>query len=43
MSWWRKLIEKWQKFIEDTGKANEEMWKSQQPSCCIKDRKEEEK
>jgi hypothetical protein len=42
MNWWRRLVEKWRKFIEDTSKANEEMWKGQKPSCCAKETNKEE-
>lgn len=40
MKWWKRLREKWKKFIEDTAKENEKMWKGQTPSCCAKDKKE---
>lgn len=38
MKWWERLVEKWEKFIEETGKANDQMWKGPKPSCCTKDR-----
>jgi len=34
MNWWKRLVENWKKFIEDTAKANDQMWKDQKPSCC---------
>lgn len=40
MNWWKRLVEKWRKFIEDTGRANDQMWKGQEPSCCDKDKNE---
>lgn len=36
MNWWKKLLKKWEKFMEDTAKDNKQMWKGQKPSCCIK-------
>jgi len=42
MNWWERLVEKCRKFIEDTAKANEKMWKGQKPSCCAKETKKEE-
>ncbi len=38
MKWWKRFVEKYKKFIEDTGKANQEMWKGRKPSCCSKDK-----
>ena len=40
MNWWKGLVEKWRKFIEDAAKANDRMWKGQTPSCCKKEKKE---
>ena len=36
MNWRERLAEKWKKFIEDTAKVNDRMWKGQKPSCCSK-------
>lgn len=33
MNWWKRLVEKWRKFIEDAAKDNDQMWKGQGPSC----------
>jgi len=41
MNWWKRLAEKWKRFIEDTAQANDQMWKDQKPSCCVKDKNEE--
>lgn len=30
------MAEKWKKFIEDTAKANDQVWKGKEPSCCSK-------
>ena len=42
MNWWKRLVEKWEKFIEDTAKANDQMWKGQKPSCCSKEEQSNE-
>ena len=41
MRWWKRLVEKWKKFSEETAKANDQMWKGQKPSCCAKETKKE--
>ena len=41
MSWWKRLIEKWKEFIEDTAKGNDLRWKGETPSCCAKDKNKE--
>lgn len=41
MNWWKRLAEKWKKFIEDTAQANEQAWKGQKPSCCTKKEQQE--
>jgi len=41
MRWWKRLVEKWKKFIEDTAKDNGRMWKGKAPSCCVKDKNKE--
>jgi hypothetical protein len=38
MKWWKKLVEKWKKFIEETGKENDQMWEGKRPTCCVKDK-----
>ncbi len=38
MKWWKKVADKWKKFIEETAKANDQMWKGQAPSCCKKEK-----
>jgi len=42
MKWWKRLVEKWKKFIEETAKSNEEMWEGQKPSCCAKKKEEQD-
>jgi hypothetical protein len=41
INWWKRLIEKWRKFLEEGAKANEQMWKGQKPSCCTKEKKKD--
>ena len=38
MKRWKKLVEKWEKFIEEAAKDNEKIWKGRKPSCCNKDK-----
>lgn len=38
MRWWKRLVEKWKRFIEEAAKDNEKMWKGKRPSCCAKDK-----
>lgn len=41
MNWWERLVEKWKRFIEETAKENEKMWKGENPSCCNRDKNKE--
>ena len=41
MSWWKRLAERWNKFMEETAKSNDQMWKGRKPSCCDKDKEDQ--
>ncbi len=41
MKWWKRLVERWRRFIAETAEANTEMWKGGTPSCCTKDKNKE--
>ena len=41
MKWVKRILEKWKRFIEETAKENEKMWKGESPSCCNRDKNKE--